>query len=511
MPGRRLSREEKQLGEWWDQNSNAAVPTLRSIEISGAPGLRGIDGLIVHFRYPITAICGSNGAGKSTVLALAALAFHSPANWRVHKGFAQEEHISGDRTYYTFGDFFVQADGDAGFTGASIVWRYKLGSVEMETRVTKSAQRWGRYTSRPERSVHFLPLGRLMSAYEIRGIRSPFATPTPNPEPLSQQSRNDLSYIMGKTYSSADIQRAKRWRLQRCQAGAEYTAFNMGGGESCVISILHLLDALPNGGLLVVEEIEAGLHPQAQIRLAERLVARALTRQLQIVCTTHSEVFLDALPRQARLLLIKQGDEHVALESPSSRFALSVMTGRLHPELTIYCEDSAAATMIEEGLPQTLRPRVAIRQVGSSVTVVRQGVAHIRGELGGKCLCVLDGDCTQANVDAWQNSESAGNRSLHPQSIILPGSLAPERWALDQLATSPYDQRFAQEFNCSLQQGRAHVDALRAELNHHDIGYSLAQRTGFEPSDCLRRMFRAFAADHPQLDPLRTLTANLLT
>ena len=78
MPGRSLSADETNLLDFW-QNPPAAFPRpmLRRIEIGGGTGLRGIDGLFVPFRYPITALCGRNGVGKSTVLALAALAHHS--------------------------------------------------------------------------------------------------------------------------------------------------------------------------------------------------------------------------------------------------------------------------------------------------------------------------------------------------------------------------------------------------------------------------------------------------
>lgn len=39
-------------------------PALKSIHIQG---FRGINDLTVDFQYPITAISGLNGAGKSTV------------------------------------------------------------------------------------------------------------------------------------------------------------------------------------------------------------------------------------------------------------------------------------------------------------------------------------------------------------------------------------------------------------------------------------------------------------
>jgi len=43
----------------------------------------------------------------------------------------------------------------------------------------------------------------------------------------------------------------------------------MGGEKNCVIELFRLLSSVPFCGLLVVEEIESCLHPEAQVRLAE--------------------------------------------------------------------------------------------------------------------------------------------------------------------------------------------------------------------------------------------------
>jgi ABC-type multidrug transport system ATPase subunit len=42
------------------------------------------------------------------------------------------------------------------------------------------------------------------------------------------------------------------------------------------------------GGLLVIDEIEAGLHPRAQIKLMNLLKSQANSLDLQIVLTSHS-------------------------------------------------------------------------------------------------------------------------------------------------------------------------------------------------------------------------------
>lgn len=515
MPGRRLNDNERHLlNLWQNPPQNLHRPFLRSIEIGGGTGLRGINGLVLPFRYPITAICGGNGAGKSTILALAALAFHSPVGWYVHRGNTAGNKVVGDRTYYTFSDFFMTGATEAPANGVSITWRYTIGRDNDSSTTFTKRRGWGRYVNRPMREVDFVPLGRVLPAYEMSGVRSTFLKPgcRHDTASLAPEFRRLLSYIIGKPYESAEVQQTRRYSIQRCEAGAVYTGFNMGGGEACIIGLLHLLQRMPRGGLIVIEEIEAGLHPEAQAKLAEVLIQLCLQKQLQIICSTHSHVFIDNLPRQARLLIKKSGDEHFLFENPSTRFAMHEMTGHVQPELTIYCEDKVAAMLISEALPTNNRTRVKVQDIGSDATVIRQGVSHLRSGFPMRSLCILDGDRSENDAQQWIRSEVGRRDDITPDFLILPGEgLPPERWIVQQLLHPAYRASFAQCFGCTEPEARAHIEALQIELEHHDIGYVLHRRTNIEPKDCILRTVRSVALRHPQLDTLREKVQQLLT
>ena len=511
MPGRHLSHQEEGLLRLWDSPpANLARPFLESVSVSG--GLRGISALLVPFRYPISVLCGKNGVGKSTVLALAALAHHSPPGWSIPNWFHQPRSRSSDSSYYTFGDFFVRSVGDQTFDGVSISWTYKGYSPLEPTKFTKTPARWGRYRTRPEREVAFSPIGRLLPAHELPGFRSVSAQDPQDASisALSTEELKHLSYIMGREYSLGEIRETRRHTLQRVRSGAEFTRFNMGSGESWVMNLLHTLHRLPRGSLLVIEEVEAGLHPQAQIRLAEILVNLCLSRHLQIVCSTHSEPFLDAVPRRARILLRKSGDSHEAFESPSTRFAVYEMTGQIQPELTIYCEDLFARLLIEEALPHDYRVRCSVREVGDWTTVIRQAVAHMRSGYEMRAFCVLDGDCSLAEIEKRVESEAGSREELRPEFMLLPGKVAPEKWVAEQLRLLPYRNRLTEQFGCSIGQANEFIDAINAELDPHDMGHRLQQLTGMDSQDCMRRAIRSVAPVHPQLEELRDVTRQKL-
>src|ERR1051326_1596457 len=94
----RYSQTDKANLDWFDKDT--AKATLIRLEIADGE-IRGLSNLKLHFLYPITAISGKNGTGKSTILACVACAYHNDAS-----GFRP---LNRRVPYYTFSDFFVQS------------------------------------------------------------------------------------------------------------------------------------------------------------------------------------------------------------------------------------------------------------------------------------------------------------------------------------------------------------------------------------------------------------------
>lgn len=521
MPGRRLSHVERRLAEFWD-NPPAGFhrPLLRQVRIEGGPGLRGISRLVVPIPYPLTVVCGRNGVGKSTVLGLAALSAKPPAPWRVYWGNARPRTQPNARARYEFKDFFHRPRGAPALDGLRLTWVSMDHGNEIEIVEQMIAGRWTRVGDagrprragdRPEREIDFIPMARVLPAMEFGTIRAAFNGGAADAtEPLNADSLNKLSYIMGRPYDRAETNFIRGLGLANAACGATYSGFDMGGGESSVIVLLSRLQAIPTGSLVVIEEVELGLHVEAQVRLMEVMLGYCSDRRLQIICTTHSEAVIDAVPRRARVLLRKNGQEHEALDNVSTRFAVHEMVGQAQPELIIYTEDKLASMLVEEGLTGPHRARIVIRDVGSNATLARQAVAHMRLNPGYPALSLFDGDCTDADVNRWIREERA-ERQFDPEWLILPADgLAPEPWMLRELATPAYRDALATALNCTLGEADGHIQAMAVQPNHHDCGFALAQRTGLSADDARRRIVRSIARTHPGLQPMRDKIAELL-
>jgi ABC-type Mn2+/Zn2+ transport system ATPase subunit len=92
------SQDDKTNLGWFDKDNTKA--TLMAIEIAEGR-LRGLENLKIQLRYPITAISGRNGTGKSTLLACIACAFHNSSSCF--------KTLNRKNPYYTFSGFFIQS------------------------------------------------------------------------------------------------------------------------------------------------------------------------------------------------------------------------------------------------------------------------------------------------------------------------------------------------------------------------------------------------------------------
>lgn len=72
----------------------------------------------------------------------------------------------------------------------------------------------------------------------------------------------------------------------------DYRPTNVGFGLSYILPVLSALLAAPKGGLVIIENPEAHLHPRGQTRMGE-LCARTAAAGVQVIIETHSDHVLD--------------------------------------------------------------------------------------------------------------------------------------------------------------------------------------------------------------------------
>ena len=179
---------------------------LKSIKFNEV-GLRGVKNTSITFDYPITAIAGTNGIGKTTILQLIACLYHNDD--KTHKPY-RFSNAKTAKPYYTFGDFFIHFAGEDKSEGASIVYEYeqrgKKKLVEKTHTLTKGKQ-WNDYNRRPKRTTDFYGVSRVIPANEFAMMKNTFGSSSASftTKSLSIQSTEMVKKVLSKPLSSVDV------------------------------------------------------------------------------------------------------------------------------------------------------------------------------------------------------------------------------------------------------------------------------------------------------------------
>lgn len=505
MPGTRLSNTEKKLLKWWETGAKTDYPMLRSIEVNGDPGLRGIKNTHLKFNYPLTVISGCNGSGKATLLSLAALAFHRvdghvPLNSKKRKG--------KPLGYYKFPDFFHRGPSDPKIEGVKITWSY---SDETSQVVSKTSDRWMRYERRPNRPCHYIGVSRCVPSIEKSVLKSYFGSnhAAPPQTELNDEYKGYLAEVLGRPYESAHTYNANSYDLRACTTGSTYSSFNMGAGEDIVIELLHLLQEIPKGSLVAIEEIDLGLHPNALVNLAKVLQDIISKKKIQIIVSTHSQYFIDSVPRIARVFLQRNKSNHEVHYSPSTRMAIGNLTGVAQSEVNVYCEDVVMYEIIKTALSGEQRKRVSIFPVGTKDALVDQALHHQVGGISNKLLIIWDGDVTAGEISKWlkDKPERLDSSLIDPAKIswVVPSGTdkAPEEWLVEVLDDDQGFTAFEAEHKLNAGEASGLFSLAKTPGNHHGAFFPVAQQLSVDEEDVRSSMIRC--ADKHSKNPFNEI------
>ena len=470
--------------KWFTKDESKA--TLLSIEMLIGE-IRGLKDVKIEFKYPITAIAGRNGSGKTTVLALVACAYHSKGDFKLpHRRYA----------YYTFSDFFIQTSGEVPPEGIRIGygflfnrWRktpqYPDGrGIGYQVRKKRRGGKWNNYDSRISRAVVYLGIDRVVPPAEkstSKSYKRSFSGTTK--AGYESEVQEIVGRILEKDYKDFHFRIYKQYRLPIVTVdGREYSGFNMGAGENALFELFSILSACDESMLLVIDEIELGLHAEAQERLIKELKNICEKRHVQIICTTHSSTILECLPPKGRIFLDKIGDKIQVLPGISPAFAAGKLSGKRNAELDIYVEDEVAEDIVNSVLANNIKDRVNVSPIGSAAAIIRQLAARYKDQDVKEACAIFDGDQRtkeKSLVKSFLNNlESSGSTEeedwVKERLTFLPGDTWPEKWILSNIDEADI-QAMAEDYRVSKAELKDFVKAALRSGKHNEF-YTLANK-----------------------------------
>jgi len=446
-----MSAITRELDKIWNQLRSQNPSRSSAVTAVSLSQLRGIGDLRVPLPFPVTVLAGPNGCGKSTVLFALACAYKVPgAKLRTFvpstlfpnfhpKG--DEHRETCDQLHETLMDF-----------------TYVDENQQLQMRWSRGKSGWhrsffGRKSgTQPQRNVYLRTLANLSNPAEVRSVlqmaQKKFSTAVVDASNIAFAQRIlTFRYSALRMITTAggnrDLLFAERADSNFSHslldtAATCYSEFHMSAGERAILRLpMHI--SKMQGALVLIDEIEAGLHPQIQQLLMLELQRLALRNQLQIVVTTHSPAILETVPPEARVFLERTADGVVRRE-PYRDVVQKALYGQSLNTLSILCEDEEGEAFVR-GVLDHLGPTIDLLQ--NDILVGRDtGKNDFPGhvETLGRFrklrdfIFVLDGDGRDIGPKLDARAERLG-QTLH--WFALPGDGPPETWAWQCLQRWP--------------------------------------------------------------------------
>lgn len=398
--------------------------------------LRGIQDLRIRFPFSVSVLAGPNGCGKTSVLFALGCAYKVPG--------------AGIRDFTPaslFPEFRPQTIQEARYTdareAAEITFAYVSNDERVQMKWARSSGKWNRSFfgrpkgSQPIREVYLRTLSNLSNPSEVRSVlqvaRQKFQSEEVDSSLIAFAQRI-LSFRYTKlsklTSGARELLFAERELGSGGGDAARYSEFHMSAGERSVLRLSMRLSKLKSA-LVLIDEIEAGLHPYTQQALMLELERLALRNDLQIVVTTHSPVVIDSVPEEARVFLDRI-DDRVIRKNPYRDVIQKALYGQSQDALKILCEDEEAEGLVR-GFLDHFGPELDFLQHDIEVgrdTGKDEFLNHLetfgRFRQISDYLMILDGDGRDLVDKLTARAQGLGQAV---NVLCLPSAQPPEVWA----------------------------------------------------------------------------------
>ncbi len=265
--------------------------------------------------------------------------------------------------------------------------------------------------------------------------------------------------------------------------GGRFTEFHFGAGESSIIRMVSQIEKCEENALILIEEIENGLHPLAVRRLVEYLIDVSIRRKVQVVFTTHSEEALKPLPDKAIWVCANENNE--IFQGKLRIESLRALVGEVPSELVVYVEDVFAQRWVETVL--SLDKNISSEAImvcpmegdGRAVKINKSRNEDPAAKY--KSVCYIDGDSNQ--------SESSEDRVFRlpgemPESYIFLSVLENFDFISNKLVIALHQEIQDKDFVKEV------LDKVwRTTYDKHNIYNSIALELGYMQEETIRSAF----------------------
>ena len=456
-----LSKEGKQM----------STTKLSKISIKKFRALNEVD---IDFGDYISVICGKNGTSKSSILGIAAQIFSFDKDYVSRKslsGYKQisgrgfkskySEHIRISEIFDVPGSLSASIYVHDGYTEADATANLELmkrkdevtGKVVPRPVIRKNSIASGNTSRNFTHPVIFLSLKRLYPIADREYEAIDFDYLKANEEEfilltneLLNRSSTQATGTQG-TITSA-VSHGDNYNHESVSAGED----NAGQIIMALLSFKKLQAEYPDykGGLLLIDEADAGLFPTAQVNLLKIFDRECRKLDLQVIMTSHSPIIIQyafekSLQEHSKkfktiYLSNTYGDVQVLQDLSWAKISADIQTRTFSagptvslPVVNIYFEDKEAEDFLE-----ALLHRQPIKKYVNFMSNIDMGCKNYKQLIDKRVpeFAVNSVIC----LDADAKSDFKGK--LYQTVIWLPGELPPDQLIFQHLYNLPADDEF---------------------------------------------------------------------
>lgn len=320
---------------------------------------RHVKDLEITFDQPVTIISGTNKIGKTSILLLLACS---------HYNFLRYDSTKPETLLrrHTWGDVlpFTNHENTTKDYSYKLFWRLGSSNREGEAKRLHTSQAWtgvGKASSDinrvnaqiRDREVRLIDLERILPARNfssslLRKISTGLSVR------VNVEIEQAFAYIL-ELPANIEIYRIgshiNKTAFLICYTDEPYSSYNAASGEESLLNILHDIFEAEKDSLILIDELEAGLHPLIQRRLADIIQYVSWLHKKQFILTTHSPTLMSAFNSKSRKFIeCKDNGSFNTINNISMNAAFSKMDSFAHPLVYIYCEDDLAKFIIKSML-----------------------------------------------------------------------------------------------------------------------------------------------------------------
>lgn len=453
------------------------ITKLKKLQVTK---FRGLKDVTIEFGNRLTVICGKNGTSKSTILGIVAQIFSFSrdftkkpiVNLNEYKTLTNKKFKSAFQEHFRLSEQFDVAGSmevkinlyDA--TVEKTLDKLSLGLYESRDRTKARAVVRGndgipgRNQSRNiTHPVIFLSLARLLpitlrTDYSTRDVQyindNEEAIRVMNNQLLLKSNGSYVTATKGTIDSM--VVHGNNYDHESVSVGED----NVGQIIQAIFSFKRLSETYPDyhGGILLIDEADAGLFPAAQLELIRILAKAAKDYDLQIIMTSHSPLIIEDVYNRSMqdvnaFKTIYLTDTYGDIKTKNNlswmeiNADLHVQTVRVSndinlPKVNVYFEDKEGydffkQLIIDRKINRVLNP---LGNINISCTALLDLMARKIPEFTSKSLIVLDGDVE------YDKSDNAKKAKREHNLCLLPHELPPDQMIFEFLYNLPADDKY---------------------------------------------------------------------